>query len=57
MDVIGTDPWVVKGTHGRLYGDPQAGPVYLSSSSEDGTDEVCATDVKERLLRILARGR
>ena len=57
MDVIGTDPTLVRGTHGRLYEDPQAGPVYLSSSAEDGADEVCATDVKERWLRILAKGR
>jgi len=55
MDVIGTDPSVVRGTHGRLLDDPEAGPVYLSSTAEDGADEVQATEVRDRLLRLLAK--
>ncbi len=55
MDVIGTDPSLVKGTHGRLYDDDNAGPVFLSSVRADATDRVDATDVKRRLLAMLAR--
>jgi len=55
MDVIGTDPSLVKGTHGRLYDDPEVGPVYLSSTSQGGADEVAAVDVRERLLALLRR--
>jgi hypothetical protein len=56
MDVVGTDPTVVGGTHGRLYDDDAAGPVYLCSSAKDGADEVAATEVRDRLLRLLGVG-
>ncbi len=31
MDVIGTDPTLVKGSHGLVPSDPELGPLYLSS--------------------------
>jgi predicted AlkP superfamily pyrophosphatase or phosphodiesterase len=54
MDVIPTDPSMVRGTHGRLYGDDAAGPVFLCSDRRVARDRVRATDVKELCLRILA---
>ena len=49
MDVIGTDPSLVKGSHGRLYDDPDAGPVFLCSSKDDAADCVDAVDVCARI--------
>ncbi len=54
MDVIGTDPTIVRGSHGRLYDDPEAGPVFLDSSRDEAADEVAAVDVQQRILRALA---
>jgi predicted AlkP superfamily pyrophosphatase or phosphodiesterase len=51
MDVIGTDPGVVKGTHGRIFTDPMDGPVYLCSERVEA-DAVDARDVKRRLLEL-----
>jgi predicted AlkP superfamily pyrophosphatase or phosphodiesterase len=53
MDVIGTDPSIVRGTHGRLYDDPMAGPVFLCSDRRLARDAVAATDVKALCLRLL----
>ena len=53
MDVIPTDPSMVRGTHGRLYGDDAAGPVFLCSDRRLARDRVAATDVKELCLRLL----
>ena len=53
MDVIGTDPSLVGGTHGRLYDSPDAGPVYLCSSQEEAADEVDALSVRDRILRLV----
>ena len=53
MDVIGTDPSVVKGSHGRLFEDREKGPVFLCSSKEGAADEVKAIEVKQRLLGLL----
>ena len=53
MDVIGTDPSIVRGTHGRLYDDPDAGPVFISSSQAGGADQVAATEVAGRILNAL----
>jgi predicted AlkP superfamily pyrophosphatase or phosphodiesterase len=53
MDVIPTDPSMVRGTHGRLYDDADAGPVFLASDRTFARDVVAATDVKELLLRML----
>lgn len=53
MDVIPTDPSMVRGTHGRLYGDDAAGPVFLCSDRKLARDRVAATDVKQLCLRVL----
>jgi len=53
MDVIGTDPSLVGGTHGRLYQDDAAGPVFVGSNSAAGADRVAATEVHGRILRAL----
>ena len=54
MDVISTDPSMVRGSHGRLYDDDDAGPVFLCSDRSLARDRVAATDVKELCLRLLA---
>ncbi|MBK8095833.1 MAG: alkaline phosphatase family protein [Planctomycetes bacterium] len=54
MDVIPTDPSLVRGTHGRLYDDPAAGPVFLSSDRRLQADVIDATAVKDLCLRVLA---
>jgi predicted AlkP superfamily pyrophosphatase or phosphodiesterase len=54
MDVIGTDSSIVKGTHGRMYGDDDAGPVFLCSDRRLARDRVKAVDVKEMCLRLLS---
>ena len=56
MDVIPTDPSQVRGSHGRLLEDPDAGPVYVSSVREDIAEFVEATDVKRRVLDLLGVG-
>jgi predicted AlkP superfamily pyrophosphatase or phosphodiesterase len=53
MDVIPTDPSLVKGTHGRLYADPDAGPVFLCSDRTLARDSVGALEVKDLALRFL----
>ena len=50
MDVIGTDPSLVRGTHGRVFEDPLDGPVFLSSSRRGAADTVAATSVRDRIL-------
>ncbi len=55
MDVIPTDPSMVRGTHGRLYDDDAAGPVFLCSDRTLARDRVAATDVKALCLQMLAR--
>lgn len=57
MDVIGTDPSIVRGTHGRLFEDPAAGPVFLSSRREAVADVVDAREVAGRILASLRRAR
>lgn len=54
MDVIPTDPGMVRGSHGRLYDDDAAGPVFLCSDRRLARDRVAATDVKELCLQLLA---
>jgi predicted AlkP superfamily pyrophosphatase or phosphodiesterase len=53
MDVIGTDPSLVGGSHGRLFEEDDAGPVFLCSSRSDTADAVEAVDVHRRILDIL----
>ena len=54
MNVIGTDPTLVRGSHGRLFADPEAGPVFLCSSADNASDHVHATEVKGRILDLLS---
>ncbi len=53
MDLIGTDPSIVRGTHGRVYAEAELGPVFLSSSPEGAAETVAATEVRDRILRAL----
>jgi predicted AlkP superfamily pyrophosphatase or phosphodiesterase len=56
MNVIPTDgSSLVRGTHGRIYDDDAAGPVFLCSDRRIARDRVAATDVKELCLCVLAR--
>jgi predicted AlkP superfamily pyrophosphatase or phosphodiesterase len=53
MDVIGTDPSLVGGSHGRLFEDPDAGPVFLCSRRDTAADAVAAVDVARRILELV----
>ncbi|MBI5851236.1 MAG: alkaline phosphatase family protein [Planctomycetes bacterium] len=53
MDVIGTDPSIVRGSHGRIFEEADAGPVFLCSDRRDAADFVDATDVARRILALL----
>jgi predicted AlkP superfamily pyrophosphatase or phosphodiesterase len=54
MNVVPLDPSCVRGTHGRLPGDPAAGPVLLCSEPDVVSQEkVAATEIKSLLLRLL----
>ncbi len=55
MDVIPTDPSMVRGSHGRLYDDDDDGPVVIGSDRAFGSDRIEAVAVKDLLLRMLAR--
>ncbi len=54
MDVIGTDPSIVRGSHGRIFSDPECGPVFISSSPAGESARVAATEVRDRILRTVA---
>ena len=56
MDVIPTDPSQVMGSHGRIYDDDDAGPVFLCSDKSLARDRVAATDVKSICLELLSGG-
>jgi hypothetical protein len=52
LDVIPLDPKLVKGSHGRVTDDSDAGPLLLSDAPELlPPDFVDATRVKELILR------
>lgn len=53
MDVIPTDPSMVRGTHGRVYAEPELGPVVLGSDRAFAQDRVAAVGVKDLILRML----
>jgi hypothetical protein len=53
MNVIATDPTLVRGSHGLLPPRPELGPVYLCSEPEQPCDSVAATAVKDRLLALV----
>jgi len=52
MDVVPLDPSPVRGTHGRLPDDPDAGPVLLCSEPSVGRDRFAATEVRDLLLDL-----
>mgnify|MGYP003334980057 FL=1 len=54
MDVISTDPSMVRGTHGRLGMPDDAGPLLLCSERAAARDRIAATEVKDLCLRLLA---
>jgi len=53
MDVIGTDPSLVRGSHGRLLEDPDAGAVFLCSNKNGAADAVNALEVRDRILGLV----
>ena len=61
MDLIPTDPTLVRGSHGRLPADPLDGPVFLASRAleeiggEPEGEIVAMTSVPERVLALLKR--
>ena len=51
MDVIPLDPSLVKGSHGRITGDPAHGPLFITSEKNlVRTETVAATEVKQLML-------
>ncbi|MBK8980222.1 MAG: alkaline phosphatase family protein [Planctomycetes bacterium] len=54
MDVIGTDPSIVRGSHGRTGGAPEAGPLFIDSQRDDVRDRVDAADVFGRILAAVS---
>ncbi|MEM7166626.1 MAG: nucleotide pyrophosphatase/phosphodiesterase family protein [Planctomycetota bacterium] len=54
MDVISTDPTQVRGSHGRLPTDPDAGPVFVSSATQGAADTISALEVGDLILRGIA---
>jgi predicted AlkP superfamily pyrophosphatase or phosphodiesterase len=53
MDVIPLDTTLVRGSHGRLTDDPNAGPLFASSEPGLVPATIAATDVKELVLAHL----
>jgi len=47
----------VRGTHGRILEDAEAGPVFLCSDPRYAAPSIAATDVKDLMLRMLAEPR
>ena len=56
MQVIGTDASVVRGSHGRLPGRDDDGPVFMASDASLRRDRLAMTDVRDLLLDLVARG-
>lgn len=57
LDVIGLDAGVVRGSHGRVGGDPQRGPLLISSRPERLTqDHLAPTDVFGVILAHVGAG-
>lgn len=62
MDVVPTDPSLVRGSHGRLPADPLDGPVFLASrplkevgGAPEESGNVAITSLPERILALLRR--
>ncbi|MCC6763571.1 MAG: alkaline phosphatase family protein [Deltaproteobacteria bacterium] len=51
LDVIPLDTTLVRGSHGRLPGDPDAGPLVMTSEPDLLPERPAATDVKDLVLR------
>ncbi|MFM8953614.1 MAG: alkaline phosphatase family protein [Planctomycetaceae bacterium] len=55
MNVIGTDPSIVRGSHGRLPDRAADGPVFLCTDGSARRDSLPLTDVRDTLLDLVAR--
>ena len=53
VNVIGTDPGIVGGSHGRLPENPDKGPLFISSSGDDAANGIRALQIRERILKLL----
>jgi predicted AlkP superfamily pyrophosphatase or phosphodiesterase len=56
MNLIGTDPRIVRGSHGRLPQDPSEGPVLLCSDRRFARASLAMTDARDLLLDVVAGG-
>jgi predicted AlkP superfamily pyrophosphatase or phosphodiesterase len=54
LNVIGTDPALVRGSHGRLPASPAAGPVFLCTDGRLGRDRLEMHEVRDVLLDLVA---
>lgn len=54
MDVVGTDPTIVRGSHGRLPTDPERGPIFIDSARGSPGSPRTAVAIRDHILRILA---
>ena len=54
MKVIGTDASLVRGSHGRLPGQVEDGPVFLCSDARGRRESLAMTDVRDTLLDLVA---
>ncbi|MFM8579604.1 MAG: alkaline phosphatase family protein [Planctomycetaceae bacterium] len=52
MDLIGTDPRIVRGSHGRLPDDPSEGPLLICSDRRFQRAKLPMTDVRDLLLDV-----
>jgi predicted AlkP superfamily pyrophosphatase or phosphodiesterase len=52
MNVVGTDPSRIRGSHGRLPADPASGPVLLCDDARVACDSIEAVRVKDLLLEL-----
>ena len=53
MDVIPLDGNQVKGTHGRLFNNPEEGPLLIASRPIEEAENYHMTDIKQLILRML----
>jgi predicted AlkP superfamily pyrophosphatase or phosphodiesterase len=54
LNVIGTDASLVRGSHGRLPGKPEEGPVFLCTDRSAARSQLAMTDVRDTLLDLVA---
>jgi len=53
VDVIPLHAEQVKGTHGRLFDNPEHGPLIIASTPVEEADNYQMTDIKQLILRML----